>query len=225
MSPKQSHMRFTECSLCVKEKKKNKKDNIKTISSINCIAKAVILKSTVACTVISLSILWYRICSAILQLLFFFLFLFWSLCFNKYIFYGTKGKKPTPCFMCLTGVCRPWVEAKTRTQISSAPFFFCRLSFFIIIIIYTNIKHRLSTCSPFYLIFLLLPCVFCNVFRTENGACGAEGKTRLDGSYSSELLSSTFQVRVDVTVDSVICTSRTEDHNAVPSDHNETNNR
>lgn len=87
------------------------KNHIYTRRSINCIAKAVILKGTVACTVISLSILWYIICSAILQLLLvLFCLLFWSLCFNKYVFYGTQ-RNPTKCLMCLSGVA---VGVKTK---------------------------------------------------------------------------------------------------------------
>lgn len=50
----------------------------------------------------------------------FLLFLFWSLCFNKYIFYGTKGSLRSAWCVWLV---LPWVAAKTRTQLSSAPFF------------------------------------------------------------------------------------------------------
>lgn len=50
----------------------------------------------------------------------FLLFLFLSLCFNKYIFYGTTGK-PTQCLMYLTGVAVG--VSKTRMQISAAALF------------------------------------------------------------------------------------------------------
>lgn len=95
---------------------------------------------------ISLSILWYITCSAILQLLFLlFLFLFWSLCFNKYIFYRTKGK-PTQCLMCLTGAAVPCRAVGGWRQNQNANKFCSLFPFSGVFLIYSNIKKYSLQC-------------------------------------------------------------------------------
>lgn len=123
-----------------------------------------ILKSTVACTVISLSILWYIICSAILQLL----FLFFCFCSGAYALINTfstvqKGK-PMQCLICLTVVALG--GSKTRMQISSAPFFFNVFLFTkntTIQLIYNFIRFLFQYIKHFSISALILgslPCVF-----------------------------------------------------------------
>lgn len=115
---------------------------------------------------IALSILWYLICSAILQLLFvFFCFCSGVDALINTFFYGTKGK-PTQCLMCLADVAVG--GGRTRTQRSPAPFSPWCLFFFIceqhknaicpnaLCLFFQYIKHYFTALLLFFLDLFLL---------------------------------------------------------------------
>ncbi len=114
----------------------------------------------------------------------FLLFLFWSLCFNKYIFYCTKGK-PTQCLMCITAAAVGGGKKPGRKEVvlpfSLVSFWFTTTWKYSILLY--SLCLLLQHIQDFADVLGFLPCDFaCNVFRKENGAGFSKGKIHLDDS-------------------------------------------
>lgn len=111
------HLTFAGCLLCVKTI--SKKSYIRKFYKLHC--KSCDFKAH--CSVYSgffINFMIHNMFCNPAAVVGFLLFLFWSLCFNKYIFYSTKAK-PTQCLMCPTGSAVG--VSRTKTQRRPAPKF------------------------------------------------------------------------------------------------------